>query len=367
MKILHLTKKYPDAIGGDAVVVFHLGKQQLAAGHKVIIVTSNCKEIKAARHLYKFGLPDTPEALDAITIRRLLSLVMLFFQMFAILNKERPDVIHTHSVDMAFIASFAARWYHTPIVHTFHIVTFYDDSQSMMRRGTELWLAKQARPHRVTAPNKHDVKRLQNAGLAQATLLPNGVDTAFWSKREPGKKSRRITFVSVGRLEDQKGYTYLIKAVALLADIPNLRLVIVGDGARRVPLQTLINDLHLEDIVTLVGQKSPEEIRLLLATSHAAVFPSLYETTPLTLLEAWSTGVPVIATPVGILQKPSSDFHAAIIVQPKDEVALANAMRRLFLDSQYRRLIESEGIKEAKKYTWPAIGRTAELLYRNLK
>ncbi len=367
MKILHLTKKYPGAIGGDAVVVSNLRKQQIAAGHQVVIVTSNCKEIRPARHLYKFGLRDTPQGLDIISARRLFSLCVLFFRMFVILRKERPDIIHTHSVDMAFICSFAARWYHIPIVHTFHIVTFSDDSQPVIRKGTELWLAKHAKPHRVTAPNKHDVEKLQNAGLPQATLLSNGVDMTFWNKPKVAKKTTGPTFVSIGRLENQKGYEYLIKAVALLTDIPGFQLIIVGEGSQRPSLQALITQLHLDDVVILAGQKTPEEIRSLFTASQGVIFPSLYETTPLTLLEAWSTGIPVITTPVGILQGMSSDFGAAIIIPIKNEVALSKAVRQLLRDNRQRRRIAGEGIKEATKYAWPAISQTAELLYRGVK
>jgi len=134
MNILHVCKKYPLALGGDAVVVANLQKQQQAAAHQVAIVTSNCDEIQCGAHIYKLGLKDTPAGLDVITLRRMASLLVLLFKMFVILPKERPDVIHTHSIDMAFFASFAARLYGIPIVHTFHIVTFYDATQPALRR-----------------------------------------------------------------------------------------------------------------------------------------------------------------------------------------------------------------------------------------
>src|SRR5687768_4261766 len=104
MKILHITKKYPHALGGDATVVSNLEKQQWAHGDKVAILTSNCKEIIRKRNVHLFGLRDTPAALDAITPRRLVSLAHLFFKSFSVIRKERPDVIHTHSIDMAFAA-----------------------------------------------------------------------------------------------------------------------------------------------------------------------------------------------------------------------------------------------------------------------
>ena len=144
MKILHVVKKYPQALGGDAVVVANLQKHQEKNGHSVVIVTSRCDEIKDGENIYKFGLKDTPSALDQISIKRIISLIALFFRAFFIIAKERPNIIHTHSVDMAFFISFAARFFHVPIIHTFHIVTFYDSDRNKRKYVTPLGISASA-------------------------------------------------------------------------------------------------------------------------------------------------------------------------------------------------------------------------------
>jgi glycosyltransferase involved in cell wall biosynthesis len=265
---------------------------------------------------------------------------------------------------MAFFISFAARFYHIPIVHTFHIVTFYNVEQSALRRKSELWLAKKTKPRSVTAPNVYDVEMLQDSGLTQAVLLPNGVDNEQW-KTVVGKQSKRNIFVAVGRLEKQKGFTYLIKAASHLAGMRPTQVVIVGEGSQKATLQALIHRLHLEDVVILAGRKTPEEISKLLGKAYAAVFPSLYETTPLTLLEAWASGTPTIATPVGILRDVPVDFEAALIVPLKNERAFAAAMQQCMVDAQLRTKMAMAGYEEVKKYKWPTIARTAEEIYRS--
>lgn len=368
MKILHVCKKFPGAIGGDAVVVSNLRSQQQAAGHTVAVVTSNCDEIPNAPRIYKFGFKDTPANLDMITPKRLISLAALFFKIFIVLRKERPDVIHTHSVDMAFIVSAAARFYRIPIVHTFHIVTFYDSEQPTFRRKVELWLARKAKPRVATVPNNYDVKKLRHAGMDQTVLLPNGVDLPFWRTPAPTDKSQDFVFLTVGRLERQKGYEYLIKAVSQLAQSPlaGFRVIIAGTGSRESILRELIRLYGVEDIVTLAGRKSPEEIRALFAQADAAVFPSLYETTPVTVLEAWAAGVPVIVSSVGILRDAPADFSAAYVVPPRDEAALAEAMGRCMTDAQARQSVAESGYEEAGKYGWPAIAQTAESIYKGV-
>lgn len=364
MKILHVSKKYPRAPGGDAVVVSNLAAQQQQAGHKVTIVTSNCAGIPAKPRIYKIGLTDTPANLDRITLRRLVSLGILLVRMFKILAKERPDIIHTHSVDMAFVVSFAARFFHIPLVHTFHIVTFYDPSQSALRRNSELWLARHAKPRHTTAPNMFDVSKLQNAGLA-ASLLPNGVDLGYWRKaaRFAGRV-RMYTFVAIGRLEPQKGFDCLVKAAALAADSgKEFRIIIVGDGSARAALERDIKLRRINHIVQLPGHKGQAYIRKLLGGADAMILPSRYETTPLTLLEAWAAGVPVISTAVGILRDIPRDFAAAHIVPVGDERALAAAMQDYMARPQTGRTLARHGRRQVAGYDWPVIARRAEALY----
>jgi len=368
MKIMHVCKKYPRASGGDAVVVSHLEKEQHAAGHKVVVVTSNCDDIQNAPNVYKFGFKDTPANLDAITPKRIASLVVLFFRIFGILRTERPDVIHTHSIDMAFVVSIAARLYGVPVVHTFHIVTFYDAHHSLLRRKIELWLAKKAQLRAATAPNNYDVNKLHEAGLVQTKLLDNGVDLSFWGEHVSAPEVEDFVFLAVGRLERQKGYEYLIKAASLLAhSLPvAFRVIIAGDGSQKAHLRELIKSQHVEDIVTLVGNKSAKQLRSLYAFTDAAVFPSLYETTPITLLEAWAAGVPVIVSSVGILRDAPKHFDAAYVVPPGDEEVLLDAMGRCIIATQEREHIATRGYEEAARYSWPKIAQTAETIYRSV-
>lgn len=365
MKILHVAKKYPHALGGDAVVVANLQRHQEESGHKVVIVTSRCDEIVDSDNIYKFGLKDTPAALDVISVKRMLSLIILFFRAFFILGKERPNIIHTHSVDMAFFISFAARFFHIPIVHTFHIVTFYDSAQPLLRRKTEMLLAKAAGPHIVTAPNKHDVEKLRGAGLSQSVLLSNGVDSEAWTSKGYTEKNKVFTFVTVGRLEKQKGYDYLIKAVAQLkaGSVMPFCIIVVGEGSEKDTLVELTKKLHVEYYFSFVGRKSPKQVQQLFSEADAAVLPSLYETTPLTLLEAWSAGLASVVTKVGILRDAPADFRAAYVVPPMEVNALAEALRECIENTSKRDITAAEGYEEAKKYAWPIVARSAEELY----
>ena len=86
MNVLHVVKKYPNAMGGDAVVVSNLAQRQLKNGHKVSILTSNCDEIKNEKHVYKFGFKVSVTGIDSLTVVRLLSLPFLFIKAFTVIR-----------------------------------------------------------------------------------------------------------------------------------------------------------------------------------------------------------------------------------------------------------------------------------------
>ncbi|HSW99795.1 MAG TPA: glycosyltransferase, partial [Patescibacteria group bacterium] len=364
MKILHITKKYPKALGGDAVAVSNIEKQQRKAGDKVVILTSNCDAIKSDERHVKFGLRDSPAALDKITIRRLLSLAALAYKSCRLIRKEKPDVIHTHSIDMAFAASFAARWYKVPLVHTFHILTFPDAHHTFLRRKTELLFLKAARPKVVTAPNATDVQHLQNAGVTNAILLPHGIDLAFWNKKRADRHDT-FTFITTARLEEQKGVAFLIQAAAQLEqqNIRPFKITIVGDGSLHASLQALAKQEKIDHIVEFVGRKTPQAVRKLYASSDVAVVPSLWESGPLTAFEAWGMKVPLIITPVGMFAGENHDSKRVQLVKAGSKSALADGMATLMNDEKRRRQLAKHGYQAVQQHGWAELRSATKAVY----
>lgn len=366
LKIMHVTKKYPNALGGDAVVVAHLERMQKESSHEVVILTTNCREIIDGSNVYKFGLATTPSSLDRITLRRLVSLIALVLRSFRIIGYEQPDIIHTHSPDMLCAVSFAARHYGVPIVHTCHVVTFNDLHHDIVRRKSELRLLRWAKPRTVTAPNSFSVEDLKRAGIASASILPNGIDVDSWECTRAVHATDDFTFVAVGRLEKQKGFDYLLKATALLKhETARFRVLVIGEGAEGDALATLARRLEITDVVAFLGRQDQAQVRQIYASCGAMVISSLWETTPITLLEAWACRLPVIATNTGLLQESIGQEAGAYVVPAEDEVALAKAMYRVMTDSDLGARIAEIGYDEVvAKYAWAKVYQLAESVYQ---
>jgi glycosyltransferase involved in cell wall biosynthesis len=154
-------------------------------------------------------------------------------------------------------------------------------------------------------------------------VLPNGVDTQFWS---PGGAAEKNRIVAAGRLEHVKGFDVLIEAVS---GIPGACLDIYGDGRERTALERLAQERGADDRLRLPGRADRDTLRR--AYREAAVFamPSRSEGMPLALLEAMACGVPPVASAVGEVPQIVS-AEAGWLVPPEDadglRIALAAAL-----------------------------------------
>lgn len=141
--------------------------------------------------------------------------------------------------------------------------------------------------------------------------------------------------VTSGRLTEQKNHELLIRAYKKIKDRSNTKLLIVGQGEKKAELQALANRLGIGDEVLFLGwRKNPFNI---IAQCDLFVLSSNWEGLPLVIIEAMSLGTPVISTdcpsgPREILE----DGKYGILVKPKDENKLADAITELISDNELR-------------------------------
>jgi len=187
--------------------------------------------------------------------------------------------------------------------------------------------------------------------------MPNSVDSDHFKPSERHVKEKQKNICFVGRLEEQKGLEYLIKAMDIIRSKENdVKLFIVGEGKQRDTLEDLCKKLKLKNHIIFVG--SSDDVLAYYQNARVFVLPSISEGMPLTLLEAMSCGLPVIATSVGgnaevlglSTEEPMmSDYHVGengVLVEPKDVDSLAKALLRLLQDEGLSRELG----KKARKY-----------------
>lgn len=135
------------------------------------------------------------------------------------------------------------------------------------------------------------------------------------------------TFVCVGRLCEQKGQLLLLQAFAeLVAEEPDARLILAGDGEMRPQVEAAIARLGLAGAVEITGWLSNDEVRSLVLASDALVLASFAEGLPVVIMEALALGRPVISTYIAGIPELIRDGREGLLVAAGDVTALRDRM-----------------------------------------
>jgi glycosyltransferase involved in cell wall biosynthesis len=185
-------------------------------------------------------------------------------------------------------------------------------------------------------------------------VKPNGIDVFRFPYVEPARRVVRGNapeLIAVNRIEPKKGLIYLAEAIRILADRGvNVRLNLVGSidpyaatsAEYAEELAAKVEDLGIADRLVMHGVKKQPEIVSLLA--HSCIFVAPYvevasgdkDGIPTAMLEAMSTGLPIVTTDAGSIPEAVTDGVEAICVPQRDPVRLAEAIERLLRDSVLR-------------------------------
>jgi glycosyltransferase involved in cell wall biosynthesis len=166
--------------------------------------------------------------------------------------------------------------------------------------------------------------------LTNLHFIPCGVDT---SKFRPfGAKSEQFTFISVARFAEKKGPIHSLRAFTkVFQQIPNARLLMVGDGPMWDEAKAFVKDNNLSDHVSFLGPKSQEEYLPLLQSAHVFIQHSIItaagdsEGTPVAILEAAACGLPTVSTRHAGIPDAVIEGETGILTDEHDIEAMATA------------------------------------------
>jgi glycosyltransferase involved in cell wall biosynthesis len=205
-----------------------------------------------------------------------------------------------------------------------------------------------------------DVLKSNGVPALKIRTIYNGVDCDLYRPfprdevlRSLGIAAGEPTAIYVGRLSPEKRVEDLLTAVAILSRTQNrkVRLLVVGDGPLRSPLETMATELGIAAHVHWLGAQPPSAVARLISAANVLCLGSLREGVPNVLMEAMACGVPVVATRVGGIPEVVPDF-AGILVPPsnaeKFATGIATALDRVWLPEKVR--------NHAMKFTWLECG-----------
>ena len=223
---------------------------------------------------------------------------------------------------------------------------------------------------------KDDVVRILQIAPERIAVIPWGCDERFqpqgvpermvMAQRKYGLPARYLLFV--GTLEPRKNLTTLLQAYAMLRTQrcdEELKLVVVGrKGWLYEEIFEAVSRLALQQDVIFTDFVADEDLPDLYRGARLMVFPSLYEGFGLPILEAMASGVPVVASNTSSM--PEVAGEAALMIDPRDPGAMAEAMARVLADDQLRTAMIRRGIARVQRFTWGSVAEQTLALYASL-
>ena len=405
MKVL-LIDVYNFNKGGAETVCFNTGRLLEEHGHKVVYFTLKWKDNHPSLQSKYF--PESKETRRG-PLRQVKNLVNYFYHFEAakkieqLVRDERPDIAHIHLMWGQITPSIfpVLRKYHVPIlftVHDYRIVcpayTFRDGSGRICEacqgrhfykcfthtccKGSRLMSAVMAAEqyfrNAFFSPAKYIdgfiyvsnfARNIQERYMPALKAKPNitlyNFSTSIVS--EPKAMPTDKYFLFFGRLSYEKGVMTLLQA---FRDLPRCRLKVVGTGPKKDELKTFAKENKMNN-VELLGYKTGKELTDLVSNAYFVIVPSeWYENNPMTIIEAYSVGTPVIGARIGGIPEIVVDgqtgfqFESGNIVDLKNTVLRADALdgktytelsqgtinfanENLSKDSYWKKLIEFYG------------------------
>jgi glycosyltransferase involved in cell wall biosynthesis len=265
--------------------------------------------------------------IEAIESKSNFDLSIIYKLRQSIIN-YKPDILHTHAYKADIFGFMASRFLKVAIISTLHgftgaswrvklyelldfiILRFFDKIVAVSKAKTK-WL------HNCLYPNSK-ISVIYN-GLSE-NHAEKSVDSETM-RRKYGISSHAPVICTIGRLSPEKGYNYLVEAIAeVKSEVSDIKLFILGEGPLESDLKQRVYQLGVKDNVIFLGFKN--DTRSYLASSDMFVLSSLTEGLPLALLEAMGEEKPVIVTNVGGLPEIIKDGCNGLIVEKKNVSAL---------------------------------------------
>ena len=281
-----------------------------------------------------------------------------------------PLVIHTHGSRAGLLGRLASPL-HAKKVYTEHRF----DEEFHLKNPVNEWIQKKmlaVQNHRsdliiaVSRSVKDYLARSYMAPEKKIQIIPNGIDLKLSVTSYQLSVDRKAPIVgNVGNLNYQKGQIYLIQAMPeVIIKYPLATLEIIGEGEERRVLEAEVKKLNLAKHVTLLGYKNIVDKYY----KHWSVFvsSSIAESFGIVILEAMKYSLPVVATRVGGVPDIITHRKNGILVEPRNEKALARAILEVLESPALTAKLKRASLERVKDFDWKEIIKKIEKEYLGL-
>ncbi len=294
------------------------------------------------------------------------------------LKSTQYDAIHVHwIIPQGFICALVCMVIgqrSPPILCTSHGGDLFS-LQSYLLKKIKNWTLNRMKKVTVVSNYMHKYcLEKMSMDNEKVSVIPMGVNLIdlFKSVESVQRKHNRVIFV--GRLVEKKGIVYLIEAISQVCNlIPDVELLLVGDGPLRGELEEIVKQHKLENNIHFIGSVQQKELPALYSSAMIAITPSIVDATGdqeglgLVIIEALGCGCAVVASTLEAIKDIIVDGENGLLVKPGDSTSLAEAIQRLLKDTDICRELSENGIKSVySKYNWDSVAKRYYELIHNM-
>ena len=363
MRVSFIDEVFYPAIGGGEAVCLEVGKRLVRKGFEIDVFTSRM-----------IGRP-AEEDVGGISIHRLpFSASKIDFLL------RGPRLIGKHmkrnqvKVDIVNSTSPISRLVCDRLVKkekfVGHVFGYWGDSWPEFVNPLSAFFKSRLENYSLTKPgfdllvssNSAFIEKARKLGLKQKIeVVPSGVDCSrFLTKKRDIKQEFDIEgklVLFAGRVIDIKGLEYLVQALKG----SEYTLGIVGDGPELPRIEKLASRIGVE-LMAFGKQDVPD----FMSACDVFVLPSIMEGCPLTILEAFAAGKPVVASKVGGIPELITNRENGFLVEPKDVKGLRTAIDEVLESESFVKRADSLNREKAEKYSWDTITKQFQRIFEEL-
>jgi teichuronic acid biosynthesis glycosyltransferase TuaC len=371
-----VTLGYPPRRCGWSNHAYYLSKYQAMLGHKVLVFQPHRRDDAslATEDHQVIQVPLGPLApYWGSKVARTVFAGLSSIRILRLSKTYHFNLIHGHGdIFEAFPLSAVARFLGIPLVMTVH--SRLNTARRYRIPASGLWKSVD----RIIVVSEKVKQDLSAIGYASRLIdvISSGVETSRFAqptlqekiaaRHELGIDSDAFVIVATGRLHPMKGFNYLIPAVKNLVVQHRVSCYIVGDGPQR---QSLECSIGTDQRIVLVGSVPHEQIVKWLHGADLFVLPSVdlsgqAEGTPTAVMEAMSTGLPVVTTDSGGAKELIAAVDGENVVPQRDNQALARAIRGLIDDVALRQRLGQLNGQRIQGRDWARIAAAVCEVYK---
>ena len=350
-KVCFISPEYLPLSGGTGAYVYYLSKELMKHGYSVCVVTgySQARDVRVSEKLSVLFLKSSKTPI----IKSFVFAGSSFRKLNSLRNRVPVDITHAN---LPLVPNFAVpTGFGKTLISTVHS-TWKGEAEAIkgepysrlnpnekfmvsfnwfLRLFEESMLKKSNKIIAVSNFTKRELLQYYKVKEDKISVIHNGVDVTKFqptsnkrrAKEELGLKTDEIAILSVGRLYARKGLFTLIESIpAVTRRFPRAKFIISGKGQSNEmkKLVAYAEKLGVKDTILFTGYYPDKKLPMLYQAADVFAFSTFYENLPFAVLEALSTGLPVVTTNVGGIPEMIEDGKNGFLVQPSNPQELSD-------------------------------------------